>query len=291
MQMRFFYGVLSLFTVLALPLQGCKKDTATPKETQNDYTKRMAKEHNHDAPKATGVAKLTPAQPVEGSTVTYAHIDKQPIQGYLAKPKSAKGPLPAVIVIHEWWGVNDNIKAMTRQIAGEGFLALAVDLYAGKSAADPKTAMSLMKAAMTRIPQGQDNLRQAFAYLKENAKATKIASLGWCFGGAWSLQTALLFPDQLAAAVIYYGRLVQEKDKLNTLKMPLLGVFAAKDKGIPLAGVKQFEATLKELKKDATILIYPEADHAFANPSGNRYREKDALDAWKQTTAFLKKHL
>ncbi|MCB9638366.1 MAG: dienelactone hydrolase family protein [Myxococcales bacterium] len=277
-----------LFSVSVFSLAACKKDN-TPKK--DGYSQRMAKEHKHDVPTATGISKLKPSQPVEGKMVQYATIDKQAIQGYLAQPKAAKGPLPALIVIHEWWGLNDNIKAMTDQLAGEGYLALAVDIYGGKSAKTPKDALALMKAAMSNKDKGQENIRQAYAYLKDKAKATKIASMGWCFGGAWSLQTALLFPKGLAAAVIYYGRLVQDKEKLNTLQMPMLGIFGAKDKGIPVDGVKKFEATLKELKKDATIKIYPDADHAFANPSGKRYREADAKDAWKHTLAFLKKHL
>jgi len=91
--------------------------------------------------------------------------------------------------------------------------------------------------------------------------------------------------------VIDYGRLVLEREKLATLQMPILGIFGALDRGIPLEKVKEFQATLHALKKDATILIYPGADHAFANPSGKRYQAKAAEEAWKQTLAFFKKHL
>src|SRR5690606_37348723 len=113
--------------------------------------------------------------------------------GFLAMPADAAEPLPGVIVIHEWWGLNDNIKAMTRRLAGEGYVALAVDLYGGATAATPEQAQSLMAAMLADPDAARHNLQQAYDYLDKYAFAPRIASIGWCLGGGWSLQTALLY--------------------------------------------------------------------------------------------------
>jgi len=223
--------------------------------------------------------------------VQYATVDGRPVTGYLARSAVARGPRPALIVIHEWWGLNDNIRAMTRRLAGEGYLALAVDLYGGQVAADRDTAFKLMTAANERPAAAEDNLRQAYAYLTGELGAPAVGSIGWCFGGGWSLNTALLLPGQLDAAVIYYGHLVTEKQRLATLDMPVLGLFGEQDQGIPLDSVRAFEGGLKELGKDAKIVVYPGADHAFANPSGHNYQPETAEKAWLETVAFLERTL
>lgn len=307
----------ALYVVLCVMLWGCKEGTrgSSSKQPQKSkaskrratsqpskraggkkgYAARMAQEHKDDKPVASAAAKMKPRQPVKGDEVVYGKLADKKLRGYLARPKAAKkakkGKLPALIVIHEWWGLNDNIRAMTRRLAGEGYLALAVDLYEGKFAQERKGAYKLMSAAMKRSKRLKENLKLAYHFLRKKHGAKKIASIGWCFGGAWSLQTALLFPKKLNAAVIYYGRLNANRKALRTLQMPILGIFGAKDKGIPLSTVKQFEAVLKALKKKATIKIYKDADHAFANPSGKRFNPKAAADAWKLTRGFLKEHL
>jgi len=247
----------------------------------DDYVDRMAREHRNDAPDASPATEA----PLAGDVVTAE------VTGYLARPKNQAQGAPGVIVIHEWWGLNDNIRAMARQLAGEGYAALAVDLYGGAVAETPEKARALMQAAMADTADGDSNLRQAYSYLTEKLKAPRVASLGWCFGGGWSLETALLFPKQLDAAVIYYGHLVTDRDRLATLEVPILGLFGGEDRGIPVADVRAFEATLKDLGKPVTIVVYPDAGHAFANPSGHGYRPADAEDAWRRTLKFLASHL
>lgn len=251
---------------------------------------RMAAQHQHDKPVATPAATTEPAQAVTAEEVTYGEVGDKPIRGYLAKPKAATGALPGLIVIHEWWGVNDNIKAMTRRLAGEGYLALAVDLYGGATADNPDAAMKLVQGTMANRGPAEENLKRAAAYLERNG-ATKLGTIGWCFGGGWSLQAALLMPDQIDATVMYYGRVETDKEKLGKLRGPLLGLFGEKDGAIPVDGVRAFEKALGELGKPAEIHIYPGADHAFANSSGGNYNATAAADAWVKTTAFFKKHL
>jgi len=253
---------------------------------------RMAAEHQHDRPAATPAATAAPAQPVSAEEVAFGEVQGQPARGYLARPRTppAGAHLPGLIVIHEWWGLNDNIKATTRRLAGEGYTALAVDLYGGKVADNPDAAKQLAGAAMANRDAAFAVLRAADDYLKRQG-APKIGVIGWCFGGGWSLQTALEIPPGIDAAVMYYGQPEKDRARLERLRAPLLGLFGADDKSIPPAAVHELEATLKQLGKTADFHIYEGAGHAFANPSGTNYRPAAAEDAWQRTVAFFKQHL
>lgn len=118
-----------------------------------------------------------------------------------------------------------------------------------------------------------------------------IGVVGWCFGGGWSLQTALALGDGIDATVIYYGRLVTDPAELEPLTSPVLGIFGSLDQGIPVETVREFESALDSLGKEATIHVYEGADHAFANPSGTRYNAEAAEDAWEKTMAFFAQNL
>ena len=257
---------------------------------QDDYADRMATEHRNDAPVANPMSQAAPATQVTEEDVVYATVDGQLVTGFLARPSEGrKGP--GLIVIHEWWGLNDNIRAMARRLAGEGYTALAVDLYGGQVAGDRDTAYALMKTTNGAPAEAENNLRQAFDFLNAELEVPSVGSVGWCFGGAWSLNTALFLPDSLDAAVIYYGHLHNDPKRLATLEMPILGLFGAEDEGIPLESVEAFSATLEKLGKDATIVVYPGAGHAFANPSGHNYQPEAAEQAWGVTLEFLAENL
>lgn len=209
-------------------------------------------------------------------------------QAYLSLPEGATGPVPAVIVIHEWWGLNAHIEHWADRLAAEGYAALAVDLYGGQSATTPENAMALMKAVDPAV--ASKILTQAQGFLREDARiqAPKVASIGWCFGGGWSLRAALALP--LDAAVVYYGRVITDEEALAKLEGKLLGVFGNQDQGIPPKDVDAFEAALRKLGKDARILRY-DANHAFANPSSGRYDAPAAEKAWTEVRAFLRAEL
>lgn len=259
--------------------------------SESDYLDRMSREHVADAPVASAAAREAPADPVRTETVSYATVDGRPIRGYLARPRGGADPQAAILVIHEWWGLNDNIRSMTERLAGEGYAALAVDLYEGEVGAEPSQARRLVQRAQGRRAALLENLRQARAYLGRELGVSRVGTIGWCFGGGWSLQTALLMPDEIDATVIYYGRLVTDRDQLRPLGMPILGIFGAEDRGITVESVREFEAALKSLGRDAEIHIYDGADHAFANPSGTRYHAEAARDAWQKTVAFFAANL
>jgi carboxymethylenebutenolidase len=253
-------------------------------------TDAMAHAHAHDAPTATPTATIEPRQAVTGEEVVYATVGGHPVRGYLARPQAAGKALPALLVIHEWWGLNDNVRAMTRRLAGEGYAALAVDLYGGEAATTPDAARAMMQKAMATPDAAQDNLRQAYAYLTA-AGAPRVGVLGWCFGGGWSLRTAMLLPADVDAAVIYYGQLETDTDKLRPLRMPVIGFFGTADQAIPVASVHAFEAAMKAAGRNLEIHLYEGAQHAFANPSGGNYDAVAAADAWRHTVDFLSRTL
>ena len=232
---------------------------------------------------------VSAALAADSRTVSYKSGDET-VQGALSTP-AGKGPFPALIVIHEWWGLNDWVKEQASRLADQGYVVLAVDLYRGKVATTPEMAHEIMRG----VPEdrAKRDLHAAFEYLasQPNVKKDRIGAIGWCMGGGYSLDVALQEPA-LAADVINYGHLATDAEALKKIDSPILGLFGAQDHGIPPEDVKKFEATLKQLGKKVEITIYPDAGHAFENPNNkDGYRPNDAADAWKRTVAFLDENL
>jgi carboxymethylenebutenolidase len=202
--------------------------------------------------------------------------------------------LPAVVMVHEWWGVNDNIKDMANEIASKGYVVLAADLYNGQVATEPNRARELVSSVRENPEKAISNLQSAVQYLAllPNVNSSRIASLGWCFGGGQSLQLALNSEQNpLAATVIYYGNLVNDTNELSKIKWPVLGIFGDQDQSIPVKSVNAFEQALNKIGITNEIYIYPGVGHAFANPSGDNYAPAETADAWEKTLAFLKKYV
>jgi len=207
--------------------------------------------------------------------------------GYLAKP-AIDGQFPAIIMIHEWWGLNENIKDMAEKLASHGYVVFAVDLYGGEVATTSDEARQLVGSFDKE--QGIENMNLATSYLQEQYMPEKIGSIGWCFGGGQSLNLALSNED-IDATVIYYGQLVTEKETLSAINWPVLGIFAELDQGITPEMVNEFEDALNDLEITNEIHIYPDVNHAFANPSGDRYAPEASMDAWQKTIEFLEMNL
>ncbi len=225
----------------------------------------------------------------DGKPVTYKSGDET-VNALVFEP-SGKGPHPALIVIHEWWGLNDWVKEQASKLAQEGYLSLAIDLYRGKVATTPEEAHEIMRG----VPPDRANrdLKAAFDYLasRQDVDRTRIGSIGWCMGGGYSLDAALLEP-RLAATVINYGHLGTDPADLKKINAAVLGIFGAQDRGIPVADVKKFEQQMKQLGKKIDVIIYPDAGHAFENPNNkDGYRAQDASDAWNKTVTFLAANL
>ena len=218
----------------------------------------------------------------------------------LAMPEGP-GPFPAVVVIQEWWGLTDWIIADAKHFASIGYVAIAPDLYHGKSADNnPSIAGQLMKG----LPQDRAlrDLKTCVDELTSNPKVIKdkIGSVGWCMGGGFSLSAALNDSARIHACVICYGCTIPHDgaDSLKSLQLPsVLGVFGEQDQGIPVKGSASLETALKAAGKTVdAIHIYP-AGHGFMRPDGGpdkpnaAYHEESAKDAWKQIDAFFAKTL
>jgi len=225
----------------------------------------------------------------QGKDVEYKSGDEM-VKGYLAVAQGT-GPHPALVVIHEWWGLNDWVKEQADRFAGQGYTALALDLYRGKVATSPEEAHELMRG----VPEdrAKRDLLAAQAYLAglEGVDKSKIGVIGWCMGGGYALELAQA-SDTLAAAVICYGHLATEEASLKTIHAPILGIFGAEDKGIPPESVKAFEAALQKLGHPVEAHIFDGVGHAFMNPNNKQgYNAEKAKQAWEIVDAWLAKAL
>ena len=235
---------------------------------------------------------------IQNQTVSYFGNSS----GYLVSPLIDNGSssnttnqlLPAVVMIHEWWGLNENIKDMANELARQGYVVLAADMYDGQVATTPDQAMQLVGSVRESPSEAIANLQAAVRYLGslENVNSSRIASLGWCFGGGQSLQLALNSEENpLAATVLYYGNPVLDEQELSKIQWPVLGIFGDQDESIPVENVTKFEQALNSTGVLNEIYIYEGVGHAFANPSGDNYAPEQTADAWNKTLAFLKKHI
>jgi carboxymethylenebutenolidase len=225
----------------------------------------------------------------DGKPVTYKS-GTETVNALLYTP-SGKGPFPALVVIHEYWGLNDWVKEQASKLADQGYVALAIDLYRGKVATTPDEAHEIMRG----VPEDRASrdLLAASAYLRsqKNVDPARVGSIGWCMGGGYAFNLAVNDP-KLKAVVINYGHLASDDATLKKINAAVLGIFGGQDRGIPPADVKKFESQMKALGKTVDVHIFPDAGHAFENPNNKTgYRADDAAQAWKLTTDFLAQYL
>ena len=207
------------------------------------------------------------------------------VRAALAVPE--RTPAPAILLVHEWWGLNDQIKGVAAEFAKEGYLGLAIDLFGGQVARIPEAARKLTTSVDPAT--SRRTLAGWIEWLEGHTKGNrKVATLGWCFGGGWSLNASLARP--VNATIIYYGNVAKKAAELTPLKGPVLGHFATRDRWINRSMVGGFEKAMDEAGKILEVHWY-EADHAFANPTQARYDAEDAALAWRRTLAFLGQHL
>jgi carboxymethylenebutenolidase len=222
---------------------------------------------------------------VHSSTVSYLS-GKDTVSAYLCVPEG-EGPFPAIMVIHEWWGLNDWVRRSAERLAAEGYITMAIDLYRGRVADSSDEAHELMRG----VPEDRAarDLKAGVAHLRgmKSVIPGKVGVVGWCMGGGYSLEAAVSIPE-LAATVVCYGRLVTDSAAIAGIRSPLLGIFGGLDRGIPAQSVRDFEKTVKGMGKDIQVKIYPDAGHAFMNPGNTGgFREKDAADAWDRIVSFF----
>ena len=225
---------------------------------------------------------------MSGELVTFPSNGHE-CQGYLAKPASGRGP--GIVVIQEWWGLNDNIKDIANRFAAEGFVALAPDLYHGKVAAEPDEAGKLMMAM--KIDEAVQDLTGSVDYLKNLPAATgdKIGCAGWCMGGGLSLYLATQKPE-IGACVSYYGVIPGAQPDFSKIQGAVLGHYAEHDDWAPPAATRELEMKLKSLGKDAEFFVYPDTSHGFFNDTRAEVHAAEASKlSWERTLAFYRKYL
>jgi carboxymethylenebutenolidase len=254
-----------------------------------------AQEHDHGAMKGgTSPIRKADVHPdisvALGKMVTFASSPGN-ANGYLSLPKDKNVKHPAIIVIHEWWGLNEWVMQQSDRFAKQGYVTLAVDLYRGRVTSDPNVAHELMRG----LPEDRavNDLQAAFAYLatRSDVDVKRIGSIGWCMGGGYSLALAIAEP-RLAAIVMNYGRLVTAPASIAKINAPLLGNFGGKDQGIPVADVNVFRDALKAAGKSVDIKVYPDSGHGFMNPNNSAgYVAADTADAQARIDAFFAKRL
>ncbi len=232
-----------------------------------------------------GDRRLSAAATQTLQNVTLNSDGGREVHAALAVP--AQTPAPAVMLVHEWWGLNDQIKSVAAELARQGYLALAIDLYRGGVASDADAARKLMGGV--EAVAATYTVGSWLRWLKRHAQANgKAATIGWCFGGGWSLDAALA--DPVDATIVYYGNVKRSAADLAALRGPVLGHFAERDRWIDHAMVSAFESAMEQAGKAYTSHWY-EADHAFANPTSARYDDGDAAQAWRRSLDFLRQHL
>jgi carboxymethylenebutenolidase len=264
------------------------------------FVKLVEAQSSNTVTNVTDLTRLDSNAGVDLQNKTVNYYDQA--NGYLVYPSASNenksgnnnGTLPAVVMIHENKGLNDHIKNMANLLARNGYVVLAVDLFKGEVTTDRNRSSELTQYIRDNPDIATANLQSAVKYLASlpNVNAEKIASLGWCFGGAQSLQLALNSQDHpLSATVIYYGRLITDNATLAKIKWPVLGIFGDQDSSIPVDTVKAFESALNSNNIPNEIYIFKGVGHAFANPSGDNYAPTETKDAWDKTLSFLDKHL
>jgi carboxymethylenebutenolidase len=216
--------------------------------------------------------------------------DQDTVLGYLSLPKG-EGKHPALILVHEWWGLDQWMKDNADMFAKKGYVALCVDLYKGKVTNKPDEAGNLAKSLNQE--KANNDVVSAYNYLKtlSTVNADKIGSIGWCMGGGYSLQSAINIPD-IKATVVCYGHLTTDPGQLSKIQSPILGIFGEEDKVITPDAVKEFEKALKAQGKSIQVYEYPKSGHAFMNHNNtNVYNKNTAKEAWTKINAFLDKNL
>lgn len=279
-------SVVFLMTCLLLGLSSCgtESDGEQPTSATADTTADTAGEPAADTQVRMGRDVVTERWP-------YAEVNDQLAYGYFAFPADMVAPIPAVILIHDRWGLDESTQDLTRRLAAEGYIVVAIDLFGGETAASPDSARELEIEVFENPQLAADKIRQANQFLRDTFGAPTVASIGFGFGGGWSLNTAMLLGEELSASVIYYGQVIDDQEKLTAVQAPLLGLFADGDRVITKKSVLAFEVAMQALAKEFEIEIFIDVGRGFADPRSDRYQAEAAALAWRRTLDFLGRHM
>lgn len=278
------------FMFLALLLAGCDGGDSQSSGGSATDTPSSAAPMTQTAEGQGGDGNGNSGRPVDSETLPYADVNEELVYGYFAFPSDMIEPLPAVIVVHDWWGLNDDTRDAANRLAAEGYMVLAVDLYGGETVTRADEAREKMISVVESTDDVEENIRQALLFV-DIAGAPSTAALGWGFGGGWSLNLAIRFPEELDAIVIYYGQVTDDEGRLDAIQAPVLGLFGERDRGINVETVRNFEAAMQRLRKEHSVHVYPDTGHAFADPARSTYDADIVEDAWQRTIDFLAENL
>jgi carboxymethylenebutenolidase len=224
-------------------------------------------------------------------TLPYADIDEQLVYGRFSFPADMVEPIPAIILIHDRWGLDESIHAISRRLAADGYIVIAVDLFGGGATESPSVAREYEIKVFENPDLAAENIRQAYQFVKDSFGAPAIATVGLGFGGGWSLNAAMLLPEDLDASVIFYGQVIDDLEKLTPIQAPVLGLFGEDDRVVRTDSVLDFEAALNALDKEAEIEIFAGVGRGFVDTHSTNHDPEIAELAWRQTLSFLGQHL
>lgn len=278
---------LSLAAQLAVAGCGGPDEAAKSSSASSSGAERRASA----APAALDDSMLRDPVEVEAIEIPYGETGDDLLRGYFVYPADMVEPLPAVIVVHEWWGLNDSVREAASRIAAQGYMVLAVDLFRGETAASTVEASALARKLLEEPGYAEQNLRAAHAFVSDAAGAPSVATLGWSLGGYWAVEATRFLPDAFSAAIAYYGQPDDDADTVSSISAPVLSLFGGADRSIPIEAVRAFEAQAKALDKSVEVVVFPRGKHGFANPDDSRFDERIAEQAWRRTAAFLDRYL
>lgn len=281
--------ILAALLASSLALSGCGREDA-PEEHDGSRDPVSAPATATDSSGAAPAPGAAEPREVISENMPYAEIEDTLVYGYFVAPSDMFEPLPAIIMIHEWWGLNDEMRARAERLAAQGYIVLAIDLFGGKTTASVAEARVLMLEVAENPEAANENIRSAFEFVSRIGAPT-VATVGWRFGGTWSLNAAMLLPDDLDATVIYYAQVTDDEDKLRPITAPVLGLFAEDDISVKTASIEAFQNTLRRLRKEHKVQFYAGVRQGFASESGANYDAASAEHAWNLTLDFLRAHL
>lgn len=274
----FFCAIFGLFLIIS----GCSPEekevccTVADIKDMKVFTSDTEFRAMHELPSTISNFKKS------GKNITFEASDGKKANAYFLKAKKKTNHW--LFVIHEWWGLNDHIRQEAEKLQKDlgNVHVIALDLYDGNVATSRDDAAKFMKAV--KEERAEAIIQGAVKYAGEEAK---IMTIGWCFGGGWSLKSTILAQKQSAGCVIYYGMPISDVEKLKTLNTDVLGIFASKEKWISPQVVADFQVNMTKADKKVTVHSFS-ADHAFANPSSPRYHQESAQKAYQITLDYLK---
>lgn len=269
-------GMLFFFIAVAQDSTSCCDIDAVNIYARNAVDKKFISSHEAPIP--------FHYNSIAGKDVNFPATDGKAAHGW--EVKSEKTSNYYIFVIHEWWGLNDYVKQETEKLSRDlGINALAIDLYDNKIATSPDSAGKIMQSISKE--RAESIIKGAFAKVGPNAK---VFTIGWCFGGGWSLQSTLIGGKQSAGCVMYYGQPEKNVDRLKTLNADVLGLFGNLDQYPSPQVVDEFAVNMEKAGKKLILKRY-EATHAFANPSNPKFNKEASEDAYKNVMSFLKERM